>query len=362
MAVYQPHVSRDDCLLSRWTRAALLYARAQRSTDGDAPDDYGGSSAWRDCGVLQLAPDADNEARVRDTAAMWRYPRDYARHVDVDEARVLTAAPAVRGGWWFEGSGCASPAAVVDLLLTAARDRLDLELECAIERIGRVEGSWQAWRADGRIIARAPLIVLANAGDAATLVGLGADGMRSVRGQQTLLPAPPFRAPRAVVGGDGYVLPACNDVAVVGATYDLDRRDAVADAESDSQNLARAEAMLPGCTSATSAADVRGVAGIRAVTRDRMPLLGALLDLPAIRARAGDLRGAHLHDLDRLPGAYVACALGSRGLTWSLLAAELLAARIEGEPLPVDASLADAMDPGRYVLQRVRRGTLESKP
>jgi tRNA 5-methylaminomethyl-2-thiouridine biosynthesis bifunctional protein len=360
LAVYQPHVSRDDCLLSRWTRAALLYAQAQRPTpaNDDAMHANGGASPWRDCGVLQIAADADNEARVRDTAALWRYPADYARYVDVGEARALSAAPAVRGGWWFEDSGCASPAAVVAQRLAEARERVQLKLDCAIERIDSIDGAWHAWRADGSLAARAPLIVLANAGDAATLVDLGMDGMRSVRGQQSLLAAPPFRTPQTVVGGDGYVLPADDGVAVIGATYDLDRCDTTADAESDRQNLARAEAMLPGCTSATTLADVRGVAGIRAVTRDRMPLLGALLDVPAIHARSGELRGAHLHDLDRLPGAYVACALGSRGLTWSLLAAELLAECIEGEPLPVEASLADAMDPGRFVLQRVRRDTL----
>ena len=36
------------------------------------------------------------------------------------------------------------------------------------------------------------------------------------------------------------------------------------------------------------------------------------------------------------------------------LAAELLAAQIEGEPLPLEAALADALDPARFVL-RARR-------
>jgi tRNA 5-methylaminomethyl-2-thiouridine biosynthesis bifunctional protein len=36
--------------------------------------------------------------------------------------------------------------------------------------------------------------------------------------------------------------------------------------------------------------------------------------------------------------------MGSRGLSFSALCAELLAARMGGEPLPVEAKLADALD------------------
>ena len=39
--------------------------------------------------------------------------------------------------------------------------------------------------------------------------------------------------------------------------------------------------------------------------------------------------------------------MGSRGLTLSLLCGELLAARLPGEPLPLDAKLAAALDSER---------------
>jgi tRNA 5-methylaminomethyl-2-thiouridine biosynthesis bifunctional protein len=41
-------------------------------------------------------------------------------------------------------------------------------------------------------------------------------------------------------------------------------------------------------------------------------------------------------------------------LIWAPLAAELLAAGLEGEPLPLEAGLVDALDPARFVL-RARR-------
>ena len=59
--------------------------------------------------------------------------------------------------------------------------------------------------------------------------------------------------------------------------------------------------------------------------------------------------------MPRQPGLYGLLGYASRGLIWAPLAAELLAASLEGEPLPLETSLADALDPGRFLL-RARRG------
>jgi tRNA 5-methylaminomethyl-2-thiouridine biosynthesis bifunctional protein len=48
------------------------------------------------------------------------------------------------------------------------------------------------------------------------------------------------------------------------------------------------------------------------------------------------------------PGLWVSTAMGSRGLTFAALAGELVAARLHGEPLPLEAKLARALDAGRH--------------
>jgi tRNA 5-methylaminomethyl-2-thiouridine biosynthesis bifunctional protein len=65
---------------------------------------------------------------------------------------------------------------------------------------------------------------------------------------------------------------------------------------------------------------------------------------------------------DRLPLAgkigenvYGLLALGSRGLIWSSLGAELIAAELEGEPLPLEGDLADALEPARFARRAARR-------
>ena len=64
--------------------------------------------------------------------------------------------------------------------------------------------------------------------------------------------------------------------------------------------------------------------GTRFATRDRLPVVGPWQNNPQ-------------------HGLWVNTGLGSRGLSWCLLNAELLAAQLQGEPLPIDARLANKL-------------------
>ncbi len=70
--------------------------------------------------------------------------------------------------------------------------------------------------------------------------------------------------------------------------------------------------------------EVNSWTGVRCAAADRRPLLGEVA-----------------------PGLWVSTAMGSRGLTFSVLCAELLAARLHAEPLPLERKLAQALDVSR---------------
>ena len=100
-------------------------------------------------------------------------------------------------------------------------------------------------------------------------------------------------------------------------------------AAAHASNWRRLQALVPAAAPALRAAfeDGRGLrawAGVRCTAHDRMPIVGPVA--PAA-----------------LPGLWVSTAMGARGLTRAVLCAELLAARLMGEPLPVEARLAQAM-------------------
>ena len=78
---------------------------------------------------------------------------------------------------------------------------------------------WQALAADGKLIAAAPVLVLANSNDMTRLSGV-AQPLQKIRGQVSYLPAEALAAPRIVLTGAGYVLPATDGVVVTGSTYD----------------------------------------------------------------------------------------------------------------------------------------------
>lgn len=347
----QPHVSRDDCLLSRFTRAGFLYARRARPAHVIGPP-------WQECGVLQLADDAANEARTAATAAQLAYPASYAEYVTRATASELAGTALRIGGWWFPQAGWVRPSALVRAELAAASAQIATHFGRDAGRLMRVGDHWRIDDAAGTMIAEAPVVVLANAHGAARLIDLGPHVLRRVLGQQSHLPVPPFAAPRVIVGGDGYVFPAIDGIAVVGATYVLDGAELQPGAAGHAANLSRVEHMLPGSTAAVAASTLEGRIGIRCVATDRMPMVGALVDVPGARLRDQDLTGSRLADLPRLPGLYGAFAFASRGLSWTALAAELLASQIEGEPLPLEGALVDAIDPGRFVMHRLRRGML----
>jgi tRNA 5-methylaminomethyl-2-thiouridine biosynthesis bifunctional protein len=53
-------------------------------------------------------------------------------------------------------------------------------------------------------------------------------------------------------------------------------------------------------------------------------------------------------------GVHGAFAYGSRGLIWAALAGELIAAGLEGEPLPLEGQLVDAIHPARFARRASR--------
>jgi tRNA 5-methylaminomethyl-2-thiouridine biosynthesis bifunctional protein len=358
--VFQPHVSRDDNLLSRFTRAGFLYALRAWGGAFDAA----ATPPWHRCGVLQLADGAENEARVADTAVALAHPLDYALYATRADASALAGRRAAVGGWWFPMAGFVRPSAIVAAQLGhAARSAGTgpapaLHTDRNVASLQREGDCWAVRDASGARIAAAPVVVLASACDAARLVDLGGDPLRRIRGQQSYLRAPPFAAPRVVVGGDGYVLPAIDGIAVAGATYDLDDDNPCPNAVSHAANLARAEHMLPGSASGIDAATLDGAVGFRCVANDRLPMVGAIVDIDRARADRAALAGAHLADLPRVGGLYGAFAFASRGLSWSALAAETLASELDAEPAPLSHALLDAIDPGRFIVKSLRRGAL----
>jgi tRNA 5-methylaminomethyl-2-thiouridine biosynthesis bifunctional protein len=331
---FHPVVTRDDSILARLTRAAYLDALQRWPRLAGL--------AWARCGVLQMGRNEEELDAQREAMQRLAYPAQYARWMDRAEASARLGREAAAGGLWFEHSGWLRPPSLVAALLEAARTapgaRTTLHLGAEVATLARVAGQWRALDATGRVLGEAAHVVLANAAGAAHLAALPHVALRSVRGQLSYLPAAGLGggaiAPGFVLLRGGSLLPAVEGIAVAGASYDIDDADLSVRADSHAGNLERLARILPGAQAGLDPHALQGRAALRCVAADRLPLVGTL-------------PGAE--------GLHTALAYASRGILWCQLMGELLASQLEGEPLPVEAQLADAVDPGRFQRRALRR-------
>jgi tRNA 5-methylaminomethyl-2-thiouridine biosynthesis bifunctional protein len=356
--VYHPMISRDDSAASRVTRAGFLYALNRWA----ALEQAGHRLVRGDRGLLQIAADDDEARAIGDAIATFAYPSDYVTPVCASDAARLAGMPLARGGWFFPRGGWIDPASLCAAQLASAGGLLDRRFGVDVARLERSGDQWTVFDIAGNAVARAPVVIVAGAHEAARIAGLRHAPTRSIRGQLSLLPAGTVAPLALPVIGEGYAVTLANGVTLTGATYELDDPDTSLRADGHRENIERVAQMLPAFASALDATPLSSLAGrvaFRCVTSDRMPMIGQLADEAAAARDAARLRGAWPLDLPRVDGLYGAFAYGSRGLVWAALGAELIASQIEGEPWPLERDLAEDIDPARFLLRALRQGTVD---
>lgn len=344
---FHPHVSVDDCMLSRLSRAGSGALR--RELDRLGASEAGVAAV---CGTLQLvAQGADEQALAVAVARLGA--SGVARSVDHAEAGALAGLGLAQGGVWFAQGGWARPPELCALRVRAADERVRLHPGAMVAALRRTAAGWQLLGPDRGVRGQATIVVLANAHDAGRLLaGCGAvvAPLQAVRGQLTALPAA-GQGPRCVLTGAGYLLPPVDDTLVAGVDYGGESIEPSTDGHA--RNLARVRALLQADEplrariDQTDPAHARGRVAFRCTTVDRLPAVGAVLRTGTGDCETGDRSVAPRWARPRLTGLYLLAGYGSRGLIWSSLAAEHLAALLEDEPSPLPAAMADAIDPAR---------------
>jgi len=341
-----PTLAADDSHSARLSRAGFLFGR--RQLDGLHADE----PLMEPTGVLQLADDGPAEERWPQQLQQHGWPAEFVRSCRVSEATEVVGLRPRGGGLWFADGAVVSAAAWCRAMLAHAPA---IRLHNRQQAI-RIERQSDAWLVEGptRPIARAPVVVIASAMDAPRLLEARFAPIRPIRGRISRLAAGELACLRAGIAGRGTVVPGLDGRVTVGATYEpigADQGPGITEQTAHESNLERLSKLL------AQPVPVRiegGFDAIRCVATDRTPLTGAVADERAALAARTTLQGAHLADLPRREGLYCSFALGSRGLVLAPVLGELVACLIEGEPLPLERSLAASVDPARFLLRRVR--------
>jgi tRNA 5-methylaminomethyl-2-thiouridine biosynthesis bifunctional protein len=311
-----PHQSPDDNPLSRLSRAGV------RITLQEARQRLAAGLEWERSGALEWrGEDARPLPPLGESLAPW------SREASPAQKRAAGMAES-DAAWWHENAAWIEPAALVRSWLRETGVRFAGGQRVA--RLYRAGDGWIAEAATGERLASARLVVVAAALGSAALLD-DAPALHAVRGQVTWAPhgedsgaLPPFP-----VHGHGHFLPRVPLVErmawMTGSTYGRGDNDATPRPEDDAANLQRVQEVLPRAAAVMEAArarsEQRSWAGVRCAAADRRPLAG-----------------------EWAPGLWASMAMGSRGLTFAALCAELVAARLHGEPWPLPARLAQALD------------------
>lgn len=341
-------VHGDDAPHARLHRAAAM--RATRAVQ-DALD--AGAALGSTAGALRL------DTRGRDAAALQAelqalgLPAGYAQALDPTQAALRCGLPLAHPAWFFPGGGWVQPAALARHFLARTGRHVSFRGGVDVQALRRQAGRWHLLGHDGRTLAIADSVVLANASAAGTLAGLPTGWLQPVRGQLSgyrQAHSPPghaLRLPTLPLAGAGYLLPDVQGMAVFGATSQPGDDTAELRASDQAANLARLRQLSPALwpTDGVLPELLEGRVGWRCQSPDRLPLIGAV---PVPGAGPVDA----LEAVPRQPGLYLFTALGSRGIAWSTFGAELLAAQLTGAPWPLEASLARALDPARLLRRR----------
>lgn len=330
-----PHVSPDDSVLSRITRAGVR-ATLQRCTELLQPGD------WAPCGVLEHRVEGKRALPSGDAwpaqGHEWSTP---ASAEQITQAGLPPQAQAL----WHGLAAWLRPRQLVAAQL--ATPGVAVRWNARVHTLRPSGSTWQALGADGQVLAEASQLVVAGGFHTRALLPDTLLPLNPLRGQismgplATLPPSLQTRLPPTPVNGHGSFISGVplppehggRPGWYLGSTFERACPEAVLRDEDHAANHGRLETLLPALSEpmrpAFAPGQVLAWAGLRCTLPDRVPAIGPV-------------------DPERWPGLQVCAGMGARGISLGVLSGECVAAWLEGEPLPLSPSLAAHLSAQRF--------------
>ncbi|MEB4590054.1 bifunctional tRNA (5-methylaminomethyl-2-thiouridine)(34)-methyltransferase MnmD/FAD-dependent 5-carboxymethylaminomethyl-2-thiouridine(34) oxidoreductase MnmC [Candidatus Thiothrix sp. Deng01] len=334
--VLTPKMTAEAGWGERFYRQAFLFALRQLRQLEAAGHDID----WAQCGALQLAHEPREAARQQAIRARG-LPEDFVQILEVEEAAAIAGVPLSVGASHFPQAGWLNPASLCAAL--TAHDNIEV----------RTLTQADAVPTDG-------VTVIASGREAGQFGQSAFLPFLPVMGQTSRAQASDDSAKlKTALGHEGYLTPAVAGRHIFGATFVRNVREAFLDAGADAANFRQLAHYLPALAALLGTVE-SSHAAIRMTTPDRYPVVGALPDVAFFQEAYADLQ--HGRARQAFPAAQYQAGLsimagfGSRGLTTSGLCAEVLAAQLSGEPLPLQATLYGSLHPARFLIRQCRRG------
>lgn len=317
---------------------------------------------WQACGVLQLIYDEKERERQAELAAA--FPFALVHPLSREHAQELAGVALPEGGLFYPDAGWANPPALCRWLLQ--QPGIELQTYAEALELRRDGPNWKVL-SNETVLADAPVVVLANAADAARFSQSAWLPLKRIRGQISCLPATTqSNQLRTVLCAKGYVAPPREGTHTLGASFNFQQIDDAPSVVEHQSNLDMLEQISKDLYDRLQAdpqqtESLQGRVAFRCTSPDYLPMIGPMAEPQAFAetyaALGRNARQPQHASCPWLSGFYVNTAHGSRGMISAPLSGELLAAWLNDEPLPLPREVAEACHPNRFLLRKLIRGS-----
>lgn len=350
-----PLLNTHSATLTNFFSAAFTFARHVYDS---LPVEF--DHAW--CGVTQLGWDEKSQHKI-DQMLSLEFPDALVHAVDAETATKLCGLETGHGGATYPLGGWLCPAQLTAGALALAESLgLKTHYQHRIEGLTQTADGWDLSIAEHET-KRHAAVVLANGFKVSKFSQTEKLPFSAVGGQVSHIPTSPSLSKLLqVLCYDGYLTPQNpnNQQHCIGASYHRGVEEMQYNEEDQQHNRQRLLNCLPDvdwpCEVDVSATEARS--GVRCATRDHMPLVGSVPRYDDTLETYATLVENH-DNAETAPvyeNLFMLAALGSRGLCSAPLAAEILAAQMSDEPVPMDTETLAALNPNRFWVRKLLKG------
>ena len=351
-----PLLSSHDPALFQFFPAAFTFARRLYDSLPVAFD-----HDW--CGVTQLGWDEKSQQKITQMLSLG-LPEDIAHAVTAQQVAETAGVDTGCGGIQYPLGGWLCPAELTSAAIALGQSRgLTVHYAHKVQSLSRT-AHWKLRFADGKEAQHAS-VVLANGHHITQFTQTASLPVYPVGGQVSHIPtAPQLSKLRQVLCYDGYLTPQnpSNGRHCIGASYhrgETDMQYSEADQQQNRQRLV--DCFLDASwAKEVNVGEGQARCGVRCATRDHLPMAGNVPDYDATLEVYQDLadsketaESAPVH-----PELFMLGGLGSRGLCSAPLLAEVLAAQMSDEPVPLDRVTLAGLNPNRLWVRKLLKGKM----
>lgn len=319
-------------------------------------------SFWSQCGVMQLATSDKELTRHNKLVAKQNYPQDLVSLKSAVELSDIAGTTVSFDGLFFPTAGWVSPQALCEKLVEHPNILVEHH---DISELTFDEGTWTlATHCDTKL--SASHVIICNAELANQYKQTAHLPLKTIRGQVSITSAAKDQQNlNSVVCGDGYISPALNEQYCFGATYDLKSKELNVTQDDHDSNLEKLAKVLPSLHADLSeqTEKLEGRTAFRCSTPDYMPIVGPVPIQDQFIEQFAQLRKDRKWRFENAkaehhPNLFINTGHGSKGLITCPISAELLAAMICDEPLPLPKDVVDAINPARFIIKNLIKQTI----